>query len=81
MKVSSLILEYMKKKGITQISLSEKVGISRAYLNAMLKARKISNVPVLKRICKILDIPDERMKRCGSEDSSNEFSMKWEETV
>jgi transcriptional regulator with XRE-family HTH domain len=48
---------YRKKKGISQLTFSEKIGISPNYLNAVENGKNFPSPDVIQSILDILDIP------------------------
>lgn len=78
MKVIELIEQHRIKQGMTKTDLAEKAGISKQYLFVTLRYRQIKNIPLLKKISRILNIPDERMKKALVSDFSAEIVLKWE---
>ena len=56
MMPSERIKNYIDEKGITQISLSRKTGISPSKLNSSLKQKRELNLSELELICRALDV-------------------------
>ena len=50
MSISAIISDYLKKKGITQQALAEKLGVERQYVNQKLKRKNDLNTDIIMRI-------------------------------
>ena len=50
------ISQVIRQKNMTQVNLAQKVGVSRAYINRIIKGRINPTVPLGIRIAKALEI-------------------------
>jgi transcriptional regulator with XRE-family HTH domain len=49
--------EILEKKGMSENDLANKLGVSRQYVNAIVKERRSCSMQMLKRLAEILDVP------------------------
>jgi len=54
-----VIKSYRNKKGLTQAALAAKAEITIPYLSKLENSRKIPSIPLLKRLSKLLKLPEE----------------------
>ena len=54
-----VIKSYRTKKGLTQKALARKAHITVPYLSKVENARKEPSLPLLRRLCKLLSLPEE----------------------
>ncbi len=69
-----MIKEYRKKRGYTQEELAEKLDISTRQLQRIEKEETQTTIETLKRIRKILNIPDEDMVQIFYEEQEKKDS-------
>jgi transcriptional regulator with XRE-family HTH domain len=78
MKTQELIIFYREKKKMSLKTLGQYVGVSKQYLSTIETENRIpSNIKIIKRICKILEIPPEEMRRAIVNDFGIKLNSEW----
>lgn len=54
-----VIKSYRAKQGLTQRALARRANITVTYLSKLENARKEPSLPLLKRLCRLLHLPEE----------------------
>lgn len=49
--------EILEKKGMSEKDLANKLGVSRQYVNAIVRERRSCSMQMLKRLAAVLDVP------------------------